>query len=167
MISLSLLSLVMLEKCVLLKDTIAYKQISRWNILTTKSFYEESILSGSLLVELTDAEARETYQHFAFPLNYKKYSDDSIKLYCKPEQVLQLNDQQFDLLLGVKLLSDRLKALNILNWAEKLRIGFGINLSIPTVSNPVRGIVRYIGPLPDEEGTKFGIELLVSIWHYF
>ena len=161
-INLSLLSLVMPEKCILLEDGVAYKQISKWGIVTAKSFTEDRILRGSLLVELTDAEARETNQYFARTLNYKRYSYDSIRLYCIPEQVLQLNDQQFDLLLGVKLPFDRYKALKILNWAEKLKAGFGVNVAIPTIPNPVRGVIRYIGPLPGEEGTKFGIELLVS-----
>ena len=150
------------EKCILLKDTTAYKQTSKWNILTAKSFTKDYILRGCLLVELTDAESKETNQYFAPPLNYKKYSDDSIKLYCKPEHVFQLNDQQFDLLLGVKLPFDRYKALSILNWVEKLRVGFGVNVTIPTIPNPVRGLIRYVGLLPSEEGTKFGIELLVS-----
>ena len=160
--NLSLLPLVMPEKCILLEDTIAYKQISKWNKLTSKPFTEDCILRGSLLVELTDAEARESNQYFTPPLNYKKYSDDLVKLYCKPELVLQLNDQQFNLLLGVKHLFDRYIALNILNWVEKLKAGFGVNVAIPTIPNPVRGVIRYVGPLPGEEGTKFGIELLVS-----
>ena len=161
-INLSLLPLVMPEKCILLEDTIAYKQISRWSILTAKSFTEDRVLRGSLLVELTDVKARESNQYFTPSLNYKKYSDDSTKLRCKPEQVLQLSDKQFNLLLGVKYPFDRYKALNILNWVEKLSAGFGVNVAIPTIPNPVRGVIRYVGPLPGKEGTKFGIELLVS-----
>ena len=152
----------MSEKCILLEDTIAYKQTSTWGILTTKAFTEEHVVRGSLLVTLTDSEVEETSSYFTPPLNYKKYSDDSIKLCCEPEQVLQLNDQQFDLLLGVKLPFDRYKALKIRNWAEKLRVGLGLNVSIPTFPHPVRGVIQYIGTLPGEEGTKFGIELLVS-----
>ena len=150
------------KKCILLEDTIAYKQTSKWAILTTKVFTEEHIVRGSLLITLTDGEVTETSWYFTPPLHYKKYSDDSIKLRCKPEQVLQLNDQQFNLLLGVKLPFDRYKALKILSWAEKVCAGFGVNVTIPTIPNPVRGIIQYIGSLPDEEGTKFGIELLVS-----
>ena len=154
------------EKCILLKDTTAYKQTNKWGILSAKSFTEEHILRGSLLVELTDVEARETSQYFTPFLNYKKYSDDTVKLYCEPKVVHQLNDQQFDLLLGVKYPFDRYKALNILNWVEKLKVGFGINVAIPTIPDPARGVIRYTGTLPGEEGTKFGIELLVSEWYH-
>ena len=70
----------MSEKCILLEDTIAYKQTSTWGILTTKAFAEEHIVRGSLLVTLTDSEVKETSKYITSPLNYKKYSDDSIKL---------------------------------------------------------------------------------------
>ena len=154
---------IMPEKCILLEDTIARKQqTNKWSILSAKSFTDERILRGSLLVELTEAEAKDSSQYFTPPLNYKKYSDDSVKLYCKPEDVRQLNDCQFGLLLGVKLSFDRFKALKILNWVEKLSTGCGVNVAITTIPNPVRGVIQYVGTLPGEEGTKFGIELLVS-----
>ena len=151
------------EKYILLEDTAAHKQAVNWNPLPKKSYVNKHLLQGSLLVQLTESESRETSQYFADPLNYKKYSDDSIKLYCKPEQVLQLNDDQFDLLLGVKYSYGRYKALNILSWVEKLKIGYDVNVAIPTIPHPVRGVIRYKGSLPGENGTKFGIELMVSV----
>ena len=154
------------EKCIILKDSTTYRQTNKWNILAAKSFTKKHILRGSLLVKLTEAESSETFEYFVHPLNYKTYSDDSSKLYCNPEDVLQLNDRQFDLLLGIRHSFDRFKALNILNWVEKLTIGFGVNVVIPTIPNPVRGLIRYVGPLPGEEGIKFGIELLVSEQYY-
>ena len=129
------------EKCILLKDTTTYKQISSWNLLSGKSFTEDHIPRGSLLVELTEAESRENCQYFDPPLNYKTYSDDSFKLYCEPEHVLQLNNQQFDLLLGVTLPFDRYKALTILNWVENLRDGISVSVAIPTIHNPARGVI--------------------------
>ena len=156
----------MSEKYIVLEDIVAQKQTSaKWNLLASKTFIGELLLRGSLLVELTNVEARETQQYFTPPLNYKKYSDDSVKLYCKPEQVLQLSDEHFSLLLGVKLSFDRYKVLNILHWVEKLKIGYGVKVTIPFIPHPVRGIIRYVGPLRGEEGTKFGIELLVSEYH--
>ena len=150
------------ERCILLENKPAHKQIgNKWNPLSRPSYVNDSVPKGTLLVELTDAESRETSQHFTPPLNYKKYSDNSVKLYCKPEHVWQLNEEDFNLLLGVKKPSDCYKALNDLNWVRKLIIGFGVNVTIPTIPHPVSGVIWYIGPLPDEEGTKFGLELLV------
>lgn len=144
------------EKCILLEDKPAHRgHISKSNSLT-------NVLKGSLLVELTEREANETRKYFTTPLNYKKYSDDLVKLYCEPEYVLQLNDEQFNLLLGVKYPLDRYKALGILHWAEKLKVGNEANVTIPIIPHPVRGIARYIGSLAGVEGTAFGIELLVS-----
>ena len=88
--------LVMPEKYILLEDTIAYKQTANiWNlILGGRSLYtEEHLLRGSLLLEQTENEAMEAGQYFNVPLNYKKYSDNSVKLYCTPEQVLWLNEK--------------------------------------------------------------------------
>ena len=150
------------EKCILLEDINAFKQTNKWGILSAKSFTEDRILRGSLLVELTDAESRETNLYFSPPLNYKRYSDESVMLYCTPSQVLQLNDQQFNLLLGVKHPFDRFRALNILHWVEKLRVGVGVKVAICGIHNPAIGVIRYLGQLPGEEGIKFGIELLVS-----
>lgn len=151
------------KKCILLEDSVACVQIRGW---LSSSYGDERLLKGSLLVELTGAEGRdgrESRSPYAnIPFNYKKYSNDSIKLFCKPEQILQLNDKQFNLLLGVKYYSNRYKALNILHWVEKLKVGNAVNVAIPTIPQPVRGIIRYIGTLPDEVGTKFGIEMLVS-----
>lgn len=152
------------EKCVLLEDVKAHRKVTTWNPLAPSSYVDEHILRGSFLEELTDAEAKATQQYFAVPLNYKKFYiyNDAVKLFCNPEQVLQLNDKQFNLLLGVKSTADRYDALNILNWVEKLEIGNGICVTIPTITSPVKGIIRYIGSLSGEEGTKFGIEMLVS-----
>ena len=150
------------EKCVLLEDTVGHTLTSKWNPLAAKSYIEEHLLRGSLIVELTDCEAREARQWINSPVNYKKYSDDSVKLYCGPEHVRQLNDTQFNLLLGVKVPFDCYKSLNILPWVETLQVGYGVNVTVPHIAHPLRGVIQYIGPLPGEEGTKFGIELLVS-----
>lgn len=144
-------------KFVLLEDTVAYKQND-----CLKTFVDERLLKGTLLVRLTGAESSETQQYFTTPLNYRKYSDSSIKLYCKPEHVLPLNDEQFSLLLGVKYSFDRYKILDTIPWVEKLKVGYIVCVTIPFVSHPLRGVIQYIGPLPGENGTRFGIEFLVS-----
>ena len=150
------------EKCILLEDTSGHRRIPKKNPLAQKSFSQENLLKGSLLIELTDAEVREAHQHFHASLNYKKFFDNVVKLYCMPEQVLQLNGKQFELLLGVKYPFDRYKVMNILYWAENLKIGYGVNVTISASPDPVKGIIRYIGTIPGEKGTRFGIELLVS-----
>ena len=145
------------EKCIILENKPAHRPTARSNSLS-----RDSVLRGSLLVELTEGEARESQQHFPTPLNYKKYSNDLVKLYCEPEYVRQLNETQFNLLLAVKYPLNCYKALDILHWVEKLKVGDNINVSISASPQDVSGIIRYIGPLPGKEGTIFGVELLVS-----
>ena len=59
-------------KCILLEDAVAQKQTRNiWNPLAPKTFVGERLLRGSLLVELTDSEAREAQQYFTPTLNYK------------------------------------------------------------------------------------------------
>ena len=153
-----ILDLGMPEKCILLENKPAHRDNVGSNSLT-----RDNVLKGSLLVELTESEARRTQQFYSIPLNYKKYSNDLVKLYCEPEYVRQLNDKQFTLLLAVEYPFDRYKALEILSWIEKLKVGDGVFVTITANRQPVRGIVQYIGSLPGEEGTMFGVELLVII----
>ena len=48
-----------------------------------------------------------------------------------------------------------------MEWAEKLREKSTVFINIPAFSTAAKGIVHYIGKLPGETGTKFGVELLV------
>lgn len=144
------------EKCILLENKPAHRHVTGSNSLS-----RDNVLKGTLLVELTEGEARETHKYFATPLNYKKYSNNLVKLYCEPEYIRQLNDKQFNLLLGVKHPFDCYKALDILHWVEKLNVGHGVYVNISAKSQPVRGVIQYVGPLHGGEETMFGVELLV------
>ena len=150
----------MTDYYILLEDKDAYKQKKGWNPLAP-AYSDDHILKGSLLMALSDSEARDTVQYFNFPLNYKKCTDPTLKLYCDPEDVRQLTEKQFKLLLGVKYATDRYHLLRTLQWAESLDKGDPVAVTIPTISAPIKGVIQYIGPLPGEEGTKFGVELLV------
>ena len=44
---------------------------------------------------------------------------------------------------------------------DKLDIESIVYVTIPTITVPVQGIIHFIGTLPKEAGTKFGIEFLV------
>ena len=144
------------EKCIVLESKPAHRYTSR-----TGSLAQDNVLKGSLLVELTEDEARESQQFFTTPLNYKKYSNNLVKLYCEPEYVCQLNDKQFNLLLAVKSTFDCYKAFHILHWVEMLRVGDEVNVTTFSNLQPARGVIRYIGSVHGEEGTMFGVELLV------
>ena len=90
-------------------------------------------------------------------------------LHCTLTELKQLTCKQNNLLMGVSRLDSRLEVLCKLDWVEKLDIESIVYVTIPTITVPVQGIIRFIGKLPEEVGTKFGIEILVcdiSVFSY-
>lgn len=127
------------------------------------SFINICVLRGTLLVRLSQDEVDKLRHQsgITFPLNFKVLNAPAIKLHCNMDAVLLLNYKQKELLLAIALTNDRLQATVKVEWAEKLAEESIVYVSIPTLRNAAKGIVRYIGKLPGENGTKFGIELLV------
>jgi len=154
----------MSDTYMLLVNLIGYKIYKFLSV--SKPWYskpaDEHILRGTLLVGLTEAEARDTKQYFDHTLNYKSLLDPSIQLFCEPEEVYPLTLQQKGLLFGINLPFDRCRMSKCLQWAENLTVGDGVYVNIRGIPSPIKGIIRYVGNLPEENGTKFGVELLVS-----
>lgn len=132
-----------------------------------------TFVKGSLLVRLNPSVVNAVRKQYGCSVNFrvdgsgKNLRDGSSKnteiLSVNPDVLLFLSRCQRDLLLGVKNPSSRLEVLVRLEWIESLRKGDEVHVTIATIPAPVRGIVRYIGGLPDEDGRKFGIELKVRI----
>ena len=127
------------------------------------SFRTKYVLRGTLLVRLSQEEVNELRHQSGItpPLNFKVLKEPAVKLHCEVNNVLLLNYQQKELLLAIGSTNDRLGAVDKVEWAEKLSKGSTVYVSIPTIPTTANGIVHYIGKLPGEDGTKFGIELLV------
>jgi len=95
--------------------------------------------------------------------NYKTILGSSFYLSCKPRQVRKLTVQQKNLLEGVKDLHVRTEVLHKLNAVQKLQVGSLVFVLVPAIPLPVQGVIRFIGELPGETGTKFGVEFLVFL----
>jgi len=149
----------MSDTYMLLVDLIGYKISKSW---WPSKPVDEHFLKGTLLVGLTEAEARDTKQYYSRTLNYKSLLDPSAQLFCKPKEVYLLTLLQKGLLFGIKSPFDRYQMSKCLQWAENLTVGDGVHVNIRGIPSSVKGIIRYIGNLPEENGTKFGVELLVS-----
>jgi len=124
----------------------------------------KQVLRGSLLAKLSQEEIKELKHQKnpgIPPFNFKVLENPNIKLYCNAHAVHLLNSKQKDFLHGIVSVSDRFDVLKKLEWAEKLREKSTVFISIPAFSTAAKGIVHYIGKLPGETGTKFGVELLV------
>ena len=131
-----------------------------------QQFISTEILKGSLISRLKMSDItviKEVYDCF---VNYEVDTEprSNMYLFAGPQYVFGLSGIQRDFMLGVKKHSDRLEMLAKLEWIESLKKGSEVYVTIATIPVPVRGVVRYIGPLPSEAGRKFGIELLVCMY---
>ena len=144
----------------LLVDRIGYKSSKSWY---SRGSSEEHVHRGTLLVGLIEAEAKETKKYYSPTLNYKTLSSENVvQLYCKPEDVYPLTLQHKGFLMGIKSAFDQYRMSKCLQLAGNLAVGDGIHVNIKSIPSLVKGIIRYIGNLPGEDGTKFGVEMLVS-----
>ena len=124
-----------------------------------------TIVKGSLLVRLNQLVVNAVRKQYGCSVNFRV--DGSSKnteiLSVNPDVLLFLSRCQRDLLLGIKNPNIRLEVPVRLEWIESLRKGDEVHVTIATIPTPARGIIRYIGGLPGEDGRKFGIELKVRI----
>ena len=134
------------------------------------------IIKGSLLVRLNPSVVNSVRRQYDCSFNFrvdsstKNLQDGSQSntdiLSVDSDVLYFLSKAQRDLLLGIKNPRNRLEVLGQLEWTESLRRGDEVHVTIATIPTPVRGIIRYIGGLPHEDGRKFGIELMVRICMY-
>ena len=121
------------------------------------------IPKGSLLVRLSKKDANKIQDTYNNTVNYMVYGIHSTEsyLFVGDHMICSVTNQQRDFLYGIEGLIERLEVYKRLEWIEKLTESSEVYVTIPTVTYPVRGIVRWIGKLSGEHGKKFGIELLV------
>ena len=135
-----------------------------------------TVKKGSLLIRLNPSIVNAMKKNHDYLVNYRVdyylskalRGDNPVKntefVFVDSGVLFYLSRHRRDLLLGVNNPYNRLEMLGRLEWVESLKKGSGVHVTIPTIAAPVRGIVRYIGGLPGEEGSKFGVELLVCIF---
>ena len=121
---------------------------------------------GTLLVCLDSLTATRIQKKFGLVVNYKladrcDIHQSEVFLFTNRSNVLLITTLQRDLLLGIRQQLCRLEVLERLQWVESLTVGSEAYVTIATIPAPVKGIIRYIGKLSNEEGTKFGIEIMV------
>ena len=148
-----------------LQDLNGYKENKSVFFGYSSSFSSRHILRGTLLLRLSQQEVKELKQHQSGNItyfNFKVLGEPTIKVYCDAHKVHLLSYKQKELLLGIQLVTDRFIAVDKVEWAEQLVEGSNVYVNIPNHYTVVKGVVRFVGKLPDEHGIKFGVELLVS-----
>ena len=156
-----------LQFAVLLKSTQGYIEIK------DKSHLKHVLVhKGSLLICLDSLTVNKAEEKHERPVNYKVLDrhdnpQSGAFLLVKGASVLHnITITQREFLLGIKQTHYRMEVLERLEWMESLKVGSEVYFTIATIPTPVKGIVRYIGELPGEEGTKFGIEMMVCMFTY-
>lgn len=95
-------------------------------------------------------------------------SDPAVTLFCTEDDVAPINDYEYHLMTGVKSREVRYEVFqkDILDWGSKLKEGEFVYVALPSrspVSNQCAvSVIKYIGPLPNEHGIQFGVEIEVS-----
>lgn len=126
-----------------------------------------NILRGELLLPIREEIPQR--KDGQVPHNYFVKRDPKVSLYCNEFAVTPLNGDEFRLLEGIRSRSiryDVFKEGKKLEWALTLQTDIEVYAIIPG-KNPAKSectaaIIRYVGPLEDQLGTVFGIEILVS-----
>ena len=129
-----------------------------------------AVHKGSLLVYLDSLIINSIQEKHNRLVNYKladrcDVQQSEVFLFVAGS-ILHINALQRDYLLGVKQTHYRMEVLERLQWVQSLTVGSDVYVTIATIPTPVRGIIQYIGELPGEEGRKFGIELMVSMYNF-
>ena len=101
--------------------------------------------------------------------NYQLASDTAVTLFCTEDDVVPISDYGYHLLSGVKSREARYGVFqkNILDWGSKLKEGDFVYVALPSKilvpKHCALSVIKYIGPLPNEHGMLFGVEIQVSI----
>ena len=99
--------------------------------------------------------------------------DRTVTLFCGPNDVVPLNEYEYNLLCGIKSIEARYQTFilpDVLDWGSKWVSGNAICVSItgshaaePVTPKKVSAVLRYVGPVDGLSGITFGVEITVCI----
>ena len=124
---------------------------------------------GELLLSLP--KAKVTPRKDGKPAhNYHLATDLYVTLFCTEHDVAPLSNHEYCLMAAIKSREAHYEIFQkgILDWGSKLKKGSFVHVILPSksqVSNQhAVSVIRYIGPLPNENGIQFGVEIQVSTY---
>ena len=126
--------------------------------------WENKVYKGDLVVPIPKEEIRQVK---SVTPNYRLYRDAEIVLCADALEVSPLEEREAEYLLAVYPTSLRLKEylkLDELKMKMNLIVGDTVVFKLEVqpkaaAGSSVKGIIRYIGPHPDNDGIFFGIEI--------
>ena len=157
------MSKVELSYAVLLKDGHGYKEEMKDELTPVM------LKQGSLLKYLDSLVVNRIKEKYDFLVNFKLVDTgyhSEVFFFAAKSSVFYITSLQRDFLLGIERLH-RISVLNRLQWVESLTVGSDVYVTIAATPTPVKGIIRYIGEVPGDEGRNFGVELMVRLLFFF
>ena len=157
------------EPAFLLKDVQGEKSLGKIQGLWRSN--SKTVYRGELLLTIPRVKviARKDGKP---PHNYQLASDPAVTLFCTEDDVAPISDYEYHLLTGVKSREARYEIFqkDILDWGTKLKEGDFVYVATPSKSLAPNqwavSVIKFIGPLPNEHGMQFGVEILVSTYYY-
>ena len=153
------------EAVILLKDIQGEKTLG-----ILESFFKSNarpVHQGELLLGLPKAQV-VSRKDGKPSHNYKLANDFDVTLFCTEHDVAPLSDHEYHLMEAVKSRQTRygLFQKDMLDWGTKVKEGNIVRVTLPSKtpasSRSAVSVIRYVGPLPNEPGIKFGVEICVS-----
>lgn len=101
--------------------------------------------------------------------NLQLASDPAVTLFCTEDDLAPICDYEYHLMGAIKSREARYEVFqkDILDWGSKLKAEMVVHVLLPSKApvpnQQVLAIIRYIGPLPNESGVQFGVEIMVSM----
>ena len=146
---------------ILMKERLAKKESKKGYSSSHRS--HKCLLRGEILVRMLTTCVDSTNGTIRLhPYDETTYFSD-----CPVEEVQSLEDEEARLLLSFKSNCERYELFvdSSLHIGKKMTIGTNVYVKVRSYcggSQELRGVIRYKGPLPGENGTMFGVELLVG-----
>ena len=101
--------------------------------------------------------------------NFQLANDPSVTVFCSEDDVAPLSDYEYNLMVAIKSRESRFDVFrkDFMDWGSKLKEGTFVYATLPSKS-PVPNqralsVIRYVGPLPKEDGILFGVEIQVGV----
>lgn len=132
-----------------------------------EELWECKVFKGEIIVQIPVEKRRQVK---SVTPNYHLYRDAEVVLYADPVDAVPLDEKEAEYLLAIYPASFRVK--EYLKEEEKkmkmnLIVGdvvvFKLELKPNAPLASVKGIIRHIGPVPENEGIFFGIEIDVQV----
>ena len=148
---------------ILLHDHLAEKRDR--SLLSRGKSDQTQALEGSLWY-LSRADTLEKHRSRTITLHSHEF--DGVILECEANHVERLNEKQFQILHALNNCKERSRLFHDKVWmseAEHFQVGsYVMIVNVNELPEKVPGRIRYVGELPTQTGTWFGVELsLVSI----